>query len=71
MLCDRLQRRLFSWTITMFDLAVIMDIFARIPLVFYLCVFVFCILIGSFLNVVIYRLPVMMQRDWQQQTLDY
>lgn len=71
MLCDRLQRRLFSWTLTMFDLAVIMDIFTRFPLVFYLCVFVFCILVGSFLNVVIYRLPVMMLRDWQQQTLDY
>ena len=25
------------------------------------------LLLGSFLNVVIYRLPVMMQRDWQQQ----
>ena len=25
------------------------------------------LLIGSFLNVVIYRLPVMMQRDWRQQ----
>lgn len=35
---------------------------------FYIC-FVFCLslLIGSFLNVVIYRLPVMMKNDWQQQ----
>lgn len=55
----------------MFDLAVIMDIFARFPLVFYTSVFIFCVLVGSFLNVVIYRLPVIMQRDWQQQTLDY
>ena len=55
----------------MFDLAVIMDIFTRFPVVFYVCVFIFCVLIGSFLNVVIYRIPVMMQRDWQQQTLDY
>ena len=34
--------------------------------------FVFCVallglLVGSFLNVLIYRLPLMMQRDWQQQ----
>jgi leader peptidase (prepilin peptidase)/N-methyltransferase len=27
----------------------------------------FGLLVGSFLNVVIYRLPVMMQRDWRQQ----
>ena len=25
------------------------------------------LLVGSFLNVVIYRLPVMMQRDWRKQ----
>ena len=30
-------------------------------------VFVLGLLVGSFLNVVIYRLPVMMQRDWQRQ----
>lgn len=30
----------------------------------------FGLLVGSFLNVVIYRLPVMMQRDWQQQCLE-
>ena len=25
------------------------------------------LLVGSFLNVVIYRLPIMMQREWEQQ----
>jgi leader peptidase (prepilin peptidase) / N-methyltransferase len=30
-------------------------------------VFVFGLLVGSFLNVVIYRLPVMMERAWQQE----
>jgi len=30
-------------------------------------VFVFALLIGSFLNVVIYRLPLMMEREWRQQ----
>ena len=34
---------------------------------------VFCVslLIGSFLNVVIYRFPVMMERDWREQCLDF
>ena len=71
MLYDKLQCRFILWTMKMFDLAVIMDIFTRLPVVFYVSVFIFCMLVGSFLNVVIYRLPVMMQRGWQQQTLDY
>jgi leader peptidase (prepilin peptidase)/N-methyltransferase len=29
------------------------------------------LLVGSFLNVVIYRLPVMMQRNWRKECLDY
>ena len=29
------------------------------------------LLVGSFLNVVIYRLPVMMQRNWRQECTDY
>lgn len=35
--------------------------------VYTVCVTVLGLLIGSFLNVVIYRLPIMMQRDWQAQ----
>ena len=34
---------------------------------FVLLVLMLGLLVGSFLNVVIYRLPVMMQRDWRQQ----
>ena len=34
-------------------------------------VFVLGLLVGSFLNVVIYRLPVMMERDWQGQCREY
>ena len=34
-------------------------------------VFVLGLMIGSFLNVVIYRLPVMMERDWQAQCREY
>lgn len=29
------------------------------------------LLVGSFLNVVVYRLPIMMQRDWKQQCLEF
>ena len=33
--------------------------------------FIFALLVGSFLNVVIYRLPVMMEREWQSSIEDY
>ncbi|VAW73348.1 Leader peptidase (Prepilin peptidase) / N-methyltransferase, partial [hydrothermal vent metagenome] len=34
-------------------------------------VFVLGLLVGSFLNVVIYRLPVMMEREWKAQAHEY
>jgi leader peptidase (prepilin peptidase)/N-methyltransferase len=34
-------------------------------------VFVLGLLVGSFLNVVIYRLPVMMEREWKSQAREY
>ncbi len=37
------------------------------PPVFTACAFVLGLIIGSFLNVVIHRLPKMMEREWQQQ----
>ncbi len=37
------------------------------PLLFIGLAFVFALLVGSFLNVIIYRLPVMMERDWRAQ----
>ena len=37
------------------------------PLAFVLCALLLGLLIGSFLNVVVHRLPVMLQRDWQVQ----
>ena len=37
------------------------------PPVFVASVFVLSLLIGSFLNVVIYRLPIMMEREWRDQ----
>jgi leader peptidase (prepilin peptidase)/N-methyltransferase len=38
---------------------------------FYTAIVAFGLCIGSFLNVVVYRLPVMMQRDWRLQCHDY
>jgi len=43
------------------------DLIAESPALFAALVFVFSLLIGSFLNVVIYRLPVMMQRAWRAE----
>ena len=47
-----------------------LSLFEQYP-VFYLgTLFVFGALIGSFLNVVIYRLPVMMHREWRSECLE-
>ena len=43
------------------------ELFTQSPLVFVGVVFAFSMLIGSFLNVVIFRLPIMMERDWREQ----
>ncbi|MDP3817148.1 A24 family peptidase [Pseudomonas sp.] len=45
----------------------VIDFLAGHVLAFVLCALLIGLLIGSFLNVVIYRLPVMMQRDWREQ----
>lgn len=41
------------------------------PLYFYGIVFVFSLLIGSFLNVVIHRLPIMMERAFKSEAKEY
>ena len=43
------------------------ELFTQAPMVFIAVAFAFALIIGSFLNVVIYRLPLMMQRDWREQ----
>ena len=43
------------------------EIFASTPWLLAVVVFTFGLLIGSFLNVVIHRLPIMMEREWQAQ----
>jgi leader peptidase (prepilin peptidase)/N-methyltransferase len=46
-------------------------LFELYPIVFICTCAVLGLLIGSFLNVVIYRLPIMMQRDWQREFIAY
>jgi len=41
------------------------------PAIFYSLVFFVSLMVGSFLNVVIYRLPIMMERSWQQEYQSY
>ncbi|SDG88713.1 prepilin peptidase [Pseudomonas abietaniphila] len=45
----------------------LLDLLASSPLAFILCTLVLGLLVGSFLNVVVYRLPKMMLRDWKVQ----
>ena len=44
------------------------ELFAQSPAAFTATAFIFALLIGSFLNVVIYRLPIMMYREWHEQS---
>jgi len=45
--------------------------FDQYPAVYLACLFVIGLAVGSFLNVVIYRLPVMMQREWKSDCLEF
>ena len=48
-------------------MSLVIELFTIYPS-YYLCtILILGLLVGSFLNVVILRLPVMMERDWQQQ----
>ena len=44
-----------------------LELFDQSAPVFITIVFAFALAIGSFLNVVIYRLPIMMEREWREQ----
>ena len=46
------------------------ELIANSPATFIAVVFVFALLVGSFLNVVIYRLPVMMERAWRTEAAE-
>ena len=43
------------------------QLFTQAPAIFIAVAFAFALIIGSFLNVVIYRLPLMMHREWLEQ----
>lgn len=47
------------------------QLFAQSPLYAGGCVFLLGLFIGSFLNVVIHRLPIMMHRQWEQETAHF
>ncbi len=49
----------------------IVEIIQTRPLVLTVLTFVLGLLVGSFLNVVVYRLPIMLQREWKAQCCDY
>jgi len=49
----------------------IIALLKQFPLILTSIVFILGLLVGSFLNVVIYRLPVMMNRAWRKECLDY
>lgn len=50
------------------DLILLME---QIPALVFCLATVVGVLIGSFLNVVIYRLPIMMERDWKSECAEY
>ena len=45
--------------------------FEQFPSLYFIALFIFGAIVGSFLNVVIYRLPVMMQREWRRDCLEF
>jgi leader peptidase (prepilin peptidase)/N-methyltransferase len=47
--------------------AAVITLLATNPTVLAVCVFLFGLIVGSFLNVVIFRLPIMMEREWREQ----
>jgi len=53
----------------LFDLFI--SLFEQQPVLFLGTLFVLGAVVGSFLNVVIYRLPVMMQREWRHDCLEF
>ena len=46
-------------------------LFEQYPTAYLVCIFVLGLCVGSFLNVVIYRLPIMMQKDWRHECLEF
>lgn len=49
----------------------VLQVFTDTPWLFYTATFLLGLCVGSFLNVVIYRLPAMLERDWRIQCHEY
>ena len=49
----------------------LVSIFKAEQWLFYTAIVLFSLCVGSFLNVVIYRLPLMLERDWRQQCHEF
>ncbi|MDX1491244.1 MAG: A24 family peptidase [Pseudohongiellaceae bacterium] len=49
----------------------LLDLILEVPLVYIMTALVLGLMVGSFLNVVIYRLPLMMKREWRLQCCEY
>ncbi len=49
----------------------LLQVFQDLPFLFLAAIGILGLLVGSFLNVVIYRLPVMLERGWRQECLEF
>jgi len=47
------------------------EVLQQQPTIFYFCIFILGLIVGSFLNVVIYRYPIMLQQQWKNECTDY
>ena len=52
-------------------MSLIIDLFTSQPTFYLVTVFIFSLLVGSFLNVVILRLPVMMKKEWREECCEF
>lgn len=52
-------------------MAPLIELAQALPWLYLSLVFLFSLMVGSFLNVVIHRLPIMLERDWQAEYRNY
>ncbi|WP_321149560.1 prepilin peptidase [Aeromonas jandaei] len=52
-------------------MTLLLELAHSLPLLYFSLVFLFSLMIGSFLNVVIHRLPIMLEREWQAEYRGY
>ncbi|MGY3858196.1 prepilin peptidase [Aeromonas intestinalis] len=52
-------------------MASLIELAQALPWLYFSLIFLFSLMIGSFLNVVIHRLPIMLERDWQAEYRSY